>query len=753
MSVSYTAASSEVLPKAVASKSGEQADEKCAATDEQHSSEAGIAWKGSVDSLETSPATISIATTHPTPAGRSPLGLAVAKSVSVSKLSAMKAVRVFVGLLTLMMAGVMGRAQDAPARLAAATNQLKQLAAAMTERCLGDMQSSADWQRGRPELRRQLGYMLGLDPLPPRTPLAAEVTGTIDHPGFRIEKVVFQSSPGLYVTGNFYIPKEVSGPLPTILYLCGHSAHPQGAKTQYQDRTVWFATHGYCVLALDTLEFGEVPGIHHGTHNLGMWHWLSLGYTPAGTEVWNAMRALDWLATRPEVDMKRIGLTGISGGGAMTWYLAALDERIAVAAPSCSTFTYGSQAAHWLAAGQCDCIYYINAYGWDFPIVAALIAPRPLLITSGQRDAIFPPDGYHEVFQRGRRIYGLLGAEERIREVDADVGHSDPPLFLNASRQWMNRWLKGDPTPVIGTNAVPRDEPELLACLKDLPADAANFRIQNELTSPVKLQVPGSIAAWDKRRAELGPRLRDQVFRWFPAHPAPFATQRIGGPAGWGGNYADGKRVTFETEPGVRVTAQLFLARTNLATAPLVIRVKGPGENVYGSDFDEVLPLLGRCHLLMLQPRFTETTLSAADYTDTERTAAWIGRTIAAMQVWDILRAVQWALDEEGLKPSRVILHGRHDMAALTLYAALFDDRVTEVVLVDPPASHWDRPALLNVLRVTDLAEVAAALAPRRITFLSEPPRSFDFTRTVYDLSKAGPAFGQAPSLPEAVLR
>lgn len=663
----------------------------------------------------------------------------------------MNSIRRILLCLGLLTAGASSSAQDALARHAAATNQLQQLAAAITERCLTHIGTRADWQSERPELRRQLASMLGLEPLPQRTPLHAEVTGTLERPTFRIEKVVFQSSPGLYVTGNFYVPKDVPQPAPTILYLCGHSAHPLGAKTQYQDRTVWFATHGFCVLALDTLEFGEVPGIHHGTHNLAMWHWLSLGYTPAGVEVWNAMRALDWLATRPEVDMKRVGLTGISGGGAITWYLAALDERIAAAAPSCSTFTYGSQAAHWLASGQCDCIYYHNTYGWDFPVVAALIAPRPLLITSGQRDTIFPPDGYHEVFRRGQRIYGLLDATERIREVDDDVGHSDPPLFLKSSREWMNRWLKGDSTPVTGTNALRREESESLAVLKQLPADAANFRIQHEFTSPVKLQAPTSTSAWNQRRGELVPQLRDQVFRWFPTNAMPFATQRVGGPAGWAGRYADGKQVTFETEPGVRIYAQWFSARTNFPDAPLVIRVKGPGENVYGSDFDEVLPLLGRCHLLVLQPRFTETSLSAADYTDIERTAAWLGRTVAAMQVWDILRTVEWALAEEQGRPTRVVLHGKRDMAALVLYAALFDPRITEVVLDDPPASHWQRPALLNVLRVTDLPEVAAALAPRRITFVTEPPASFGFARSVYRLRGADRQFGQAPSLPEAL--
>src|ERR1041385_2465158 len=313
--------------------------------------------------------------------------------------------------------------ESAAQRHTMATNQLKQIAAGISAQCLSEIRTLDDWKKQRPALRQQLLYMLGLDPLPARTPLKAQLTGRLDRGAYRVEKVVFQSLPGFYVTGNFYLPKDAAQPAPTILYLCGHSAHPLGAKVEYQDRALWFASHGYPCLVLDTLEFGEVAGIHHGTHNLNMWHWLSLGYTPAGVEVWNAIRALDYLATRPEVDKRRIGLTGISGGGAMTWYTAALDDRIAVAAPVCSTLTFGSQASHWIASGQCDCIYYHNTYGWDFPVLGALIAPRPLLMISGRKDTIFPPDGYHAAFQKAKRIYDLYagGDSDRIREFDDDV--------------------------------------------------------------------------------------------------------------------------------------------------------------------------------------------------------------------------------------------------------------------------------------------------------------------------------------------
>jgi hypothetical protein len=140
-----------------------------------------------------------------------------------------------------------------------------------------------------------------------------------------------------------------------------------------------------------------------------------------------------------------------------------------------------------VARGQCDCIYYLNSYRWDFPIVAALIAPRPLLILSGQKDTIFPPDGYHEVFQRGQKVYDLYagpGAKsDRIREVDDNVEHSDPPLFRREARQWMQQWLKGDSTP-LPWNGSSFERKRRIA---RVPGDDSNGRNQ--------LQNPGPICA------------------------------------------------------------------------------------------------------------------------------------------------------------------------------------------------------------------------------------------------------------------
>ena len=181
-----------------------------------------------------------------------------------------------VGLLLLVPARIWSQ-ENAVRRHERMVEHLKKTAAEISSRSLSDIRTLEDWKEKRQLLRRELLYMLGLDPLPKRTPLKVEVKGTLERAEYRIEKVVYQSLPGLYVTGNFYLPKVPQGtqraaPLPAILYVCGHSPHPLGAKWSYQDRAAWFAEHRFACLILDTLEFGEVPGIHHGIHDLNLWN-------------------------------------------------------------------------------------------------------------------------------------------------------------------------------------------------------------------------------------------------------------------------------------------------------------------------------------------------------------------------------------------------------------------------------------------------------------------------------------------------
>jgi hypothetical protein len=241
------------------------------------------------------------------------------------------------------------------------------------------------------------------------------------------------------------------------------------------------------------------------------------------------------------------------------------------------------------------------------------------------------------------------------------------------------------------------------------------------------------------------------VFRAFPAERIDFQTRVSADKGGWGARYADFKEVVFDSEPGVSIRARLFKPRSVSKEPPLLVYVKRPGDSIYPLDLDELLPVLGRYTVLVLNPRLTEHAVTPREYADIERSASWVGRTVASMQVWDILRAVEWALTEEKVRSSTVTLYGKGEMGILGLYAALFDDRIGQAVLQDPPESHRQGPALLNVLRVTDVAEVAAAFAPRRLVVLGKTPSTFEFTRKIYELQERTDNLAAAGSLAEAL--
>ena len=138
------------------------------------------------------------------------------------------------------------------------------------------------WEAVRSRYLEEYLYMLGLSPLPEKTPLEATATGRLERDDFIVEKLHFQSRPRLYVTANLYRPREVpeGTRLPAVLYVCGHAGRGRnGNKTAYQSHGIWFARHGYVCLMLDTLQLGEIAGIHHGTYREKRWWWFSRGYS------------------------------------------------------------------------------------------------------------------------------------------------------------------------------------------------------------------------------------------------------------------------------------------------------------------------------------------------------------------------------------------------------------------------------------------------------------------------------------------
>lgn len=623
---------------------------------------------------------------------------------------------------------------------------------------LKGIDSLDDWKRQREERKKRLAWMLGLDPAPARTRLSEEITGVLERPHYTIEKLIFQSLPGLYVTANFYLPKVRTGPAPCVMYLNGHRPSFDGAKTGFQDRYLWYPANGFALLVIDPLGFGEIPGVHFGTSRLDMWHWLSLGYTPAGVEVWNAMRALDWLATRPEIDSSRIGATGISGGGVVTQFLTALDERIAVAAPSCSTYTIGTQAARGLIPKQCDCTFYANVFRIDLPEVLAMIAPRPLLVLGGRKDPIFPPVGFREAFRRARRIYDLFSGtgqkESRIRLVESGQGHTDPPFFLYETRRWMCRWLRKKDGVAVAREALsPKPElAEALRCTGEVSSSALNYHIHDVWTGNTTLSTPTTRESWSRRKEDILAALRARVFGWFPQSEIPFKTRRLVASGGYAGELCGFGEYEFDSEPGVPVKVCSLTPKGKAGSLPLIVWIKEPAEHVAFPDLDEFLPFLRTHAIVILTTRFSELPLSGRNYACIERTAALAGRSMASMRVWDVLRTMAWVIRDRGIESSKIAAYGRGNAGIIGLYAALLDPAIGQVILRDPPSSHFDGPALPTILRTTDIEEAAGVLAPRCLSLLSHHRNDFALTRSIFDLTGAGACFSHVSSLPEALL-
>ena len=590
---------------------------------------------------------------------------------------------------------------------------------------LTEIPTLEDWDRQQDAARADLRGMLGLDPLPPRTDLEPVVTGRLEHAEFTVEKLHFQSQPGLYVTANFYLPKQIAAPLPTIVYVCGHARVVAGGvscgnKTAYQHHGAWFARNGYACLVLDTIQLGEIEGIHHGTYREGMWWWNSRGYTPAGVEAWNSIRALDYLETRPEVDRTRFGITGRSGGGAYSWWVAALDPRIRAACPVAGIADLRNHVVDGTVEGHCDCMFHLNTRRWDFARVAALVAPRPLLIANTDKDTLFPLDGVSRLHEKVRRIYELHGASDQLGLLITEGPHEDTQELQVPVFRWFNRFLKQDPSPVTMV-AEAFFKPEDLRVFPELPAGQITSRC-HETFAP--LADPAHPLAPDLARQKL----REQTFAGWPADgPAP-ETREVSSMV------ADGIRLSvreFESQPGLRL--RFYLVTPDGGT-PAALRIEVPDEAawrqtlalarpVFGASLTEELAAAGiapdaplpsgsaesarrsfsriregKLAVAMLAPRGIGLTALGGDekyHLQVRRRLMLLGQTLAGMQVWDVRRALQVLRKMPLLCDLPLDLQPSPEMTEVACFAAIFEPAFRSLQLAHPPRADHAAPDFL----------------------------------------------------------
>ena len=311
---------------------------------------------------------------------------------------------------------------------------------------LDTLEKCQAWQKARREF-----FIEQLGGWPDRPPLEAKVTGELDGGDYRVEKVIYQSRPHHHVTATVYLP-NTKPPYPAVLIACGHTK--SGKAADYNQKIgILLAKNGMAAMCYDPIGQGERSQIltadgkpqHAGStteHFLTGVGAILTGTSTAGYRVWDGIRGIDYLCQRADIDPKKIGCTGCSGGGTLTSYIMALDDRVYCAAPACYLTTFGKLID---TIGPQDAEQNIHAqiaFGMDQTDYVLMRAPKPTLICCTTSD-FFNIEGTWDTFRQSKRFYAKFGQPEQVNLVESAGKHGVTQTGREAIVRWMQRWLLG----------------------------------------------------------------------------------------------------------------------------------------------------------------------------------------------------------------------------------------------------------------------------------------------------------------------
>ncbi|OYN88640.1 alpha/beta hydrolase [Parenemella sanctibonifatiensis] len=550
-------------------------------------------------------------------------------------------------------------------------------------------------------------------------PPAWHVTGAVDQGSHVVERGWFEASPGLVITANLYRPAAGHASGAGMLYFCGHSP---AQKIHYQDHPRRLAQLGFTTLIVDTLQYGEIPGKHHGLHRFGEFWWVSRGYSPAAAEAWVAVRAYDLLVSQG-IDSSRIGVTGHSGGGAVSWWAAVLEPRIAAVVTSTGTVSEISHLDHRTLDSHCDCYFPVNPRGEAIAALYSLVAPRPTLILAPRFD-----------------LWCAYGAVVATRDKLADhhAGHSREPWPLEvfgfeaeheytpASRRRAFGWL----TQYVRDGGAPA--PELPADIDGVRLPEEDLRVFGGGAQPPRHAANETAAAWLTDAEPVEGLTPDEVAQRVWDTCFGFAEDRP--PAGgvrierryWraGTEFLD---FSHEPEPGWRVEATLRRPlpdpgdRAEATGQPLRVYADHRAVDRLSKD-----PVTEPTLQLAVRGSGRSAWHPARDW-HVRRAAVLLGRPLAAMRALDILRGLQ-AYAEVAGQPAGVHLYAGREMAVPALLAAVLEPSVTTLEVTDLPASMQlsdqelaeqgsagAQPEVGGLLRVADVDDLLTTLKDRGV--------------------------------------
>lgn len=582
---------------------------------------------------------------------------------------------------------------------------------------LAALETEEDFAKLRSRVRGRLVEMWGA--FPERTPLNPRQVGVVDRGDYIVEKILFESRPGFFVTANLFRPQAVDGKLPAIIFPCGHTDDGKAAE-MYQKFSILMARQGFVVLTWDPLSQGErlqlwdnatgASKVGPGTAEhkvLGKQCYL-LGTNLMQYRVWDAVRALDYLELRPEVDTDRIGIAGQSGGGMAALQFACFDDRLKAAFVACAVATFRHKTEALLIADPEQILYGTLRFGIDHPELLAAFAPKPLLIGAAIRDFI-PIDSARRTHGELLQVYEKLGASKDLQLTETDSTHGLNQELREAAASFFVRTLGG------------RDE-----LVKEQPSEvapAAELFVTTTGQVATALEAKTVQALNSERAAEIEPTFK------MPATESEFSVYQH--------NIANRIREitrtgSFKAERGIEVPDRLLDAGPFAKGAVIVVADEGMDNEIVrrniidaivAADYHAIgLDLRGwgesAAFIPSIMPKFSWDDFFA--YRSLE-----LGRPLFGQRLKDLLATA----------PARTRRRDWHVVGVgigglIAAHAAALDPRISGVVSIGAPLSYrsmfddllTEQPVsayLPGVMGAYEIRDVYAAVAPRPLLIVN----------------------------------
>jgi len=632
------------------------------------------------------------------------------------------------------------------------------------KQAVAQIQTRADAERRKAMVRGKILGLIGGLP-ESRGPVAVKQFGRLSSDGFHVEKIAYESLPGFWVTADLYVPDKGSGPFPAVLLSPGH-----GAAGKLEDWT-WgsnLARLGIMALAYDPFGQGErlqyydpdlkaskvgAPTGEHGEANIPA---LLIGDQLSRYWVHDAMRGVDYLSARKDVDAARIGAFGCSGGGTATAYFAALDDRVKVAMTACYITSF--QELLPAPAGVQDAEQSIPRFieqGMDFGDWVEVFAPKPYAIVSTAND-MFPFAGAKQTYEEAKRIYGLYGAEDKLQWITGPGGHGNLMPISGPILGFLARHLNNNTADITYT-PIPLAHREDLICT---PTGQVSTSIGGETVYSLNRKRAQTLLPVERALANRSDMERLQTRLHQDIRSVTAVTAEPGAKAPTVGITATEPRtgyrieaINLRGEDGIDVSGYAGIPESAGAKPAVLMLAYQPRDRfaAAGGDFDRLVQS-GRI-VVVVQPRPSNPGTEGLKspllgvFNLLSLRAFLVGKTIVGMRMDDTIHAMDWLAARTDVDASAVTAYGEGSLGVVLLHAAALDPRIKRVLVENSLASYRmivDEPihrnvsevVLPGVLRKYDIGDLLLAEYPRTVTVIN-PQDALGVTLTEAEYRKS----------------